>query len=184
MWAELDAATQEHGLAVTGGRVSDTGVGGLALGSGSGWLERMYGVTCESLLSARVVTADGSLVTASADENPELFWGLRGGGGNFGVVTEFEFRLHPVGPLVTAGLLLFPRAQAREVIRDYRDFIASAPDEVGGGVALLTAPPEPFVPEEVRGSPPWASSTATSGRPRTAPRRRRRCASSARRRSR
>ncbi len=153
VWAELDAATQEHGLAVTGGRVSDTGVGGLALGSGSGWLERMYGVTCASLLSARVVTADGSLVTASVDENPELFWGLRGGGGNFGVVTEFEFRLHPVGPLVTAGLMLFPRAQAREVIRGYRDFIASAPDEVGGGVALLTAPPEPFVPEEVRGQP-------------------------------
>ena len=153
IWAELDAATQEHGLAVTGGRVSDTGVGGLALGSGSGWLERMYGVTCESLISAEVVTADGRLVTASAEENPDLFWGLRGGGGNFGVVTEFEFRLHPVGPLIAAGLLLYPRAQAGEVIRYYRDFLAGAPDEVGGGVALLTAPPEPFVPEELRGQP-------------------------------
>jgi FAD/FMN-containing dehydrogenase len=153
VWAELDAATQEHGLAVTGGRVSDTGVAGLALGSGSGWLERMYGVTCESLVSADVVTADGSVVTASAQENDELFWGLRGGGGNFGIVTEFEFRLHPVGPLVTAGLLMYPRAQAREVIRFYRDYIAGAPEEVGGGVALLTAPPEPFVPEEVRGRP-------------------------------
>ncbi len=152
-WAEVDAATQEHGLALTGGRVSDTGVGGLALGSGSGWLERMYGVTCESLISAEVVTADGRLLTASAEENPDLFWGLRGGGGNFGVVTEFEFRLHPVGPLIAAGLLLYPRAQAGEVIRHYRDFIAGAPDEVGGGVALLTAPPEEFVPEALRGAP-------------------------------
>jgi FAD/FMN-containing dehydrogenase len=152
-WAEMDAATQEHGLALTGGRVSDTGVGGLALGSGSGWLERMYGVTCESLISAEVVTADGRLLTASAEENPDLFWGLRGGGGNFGVVTEFEFALHPVGPLIAAGLLLYPRAQAGEVIRNYRDFLAGAPDEIGGGVALLTAPPEEFVPETVRGQP-------------------------------
>jgi FAD/FMN-containing dehydrogenase len=152
-WGELDAATQEHGLAVTGGRVSDTGVGGLALGSGSGWLERAYGVTCESLLSAEVVTADGSIVTASEQENPELFWGLRGGGGNFGVVTEFEFRLHPVGPIIAAGLLLYPREQAGEVIRNYRDFIAGAPEAVAGGMALLTAPPEEFVPEEIRGQP-------------------------------
>ncbi len=153
VWAELDAATQEHGLAVTGGRVSDTGVAGLALGSGSGWLERMYGVACESLLSAEVVTADGATVTASAHENEDLYWGLRGGGGNFGIATELEFRLHPVGPVVTAGLLMYPRAQAGEVIRFYRDYIAEAPDEVAGGVALLTAPPEPFVPEEVRGKP-------------------------------
>jgi FAD/FMN-containing dehydrogenase len=152
-WGELDAATQEHGLAVTGGRVSDTGVGGLALGSGSGWLERSHGVTCESLLSAEVVTADGAIVTASEQENPELFWGLRGGGGNFGVVTEFEFRLHPVGPIIAAGMLLYPRAQAGEVIRNYRDFIARAPEAVGGGVALLTAPPEEFVPEDIRGKP-------------------------------
>ncbi len=153
VWSELDAATQEHGLAVTGGRVSDTGVGGLALGSGSGWLERMYGVTCESLLAAEVVTADGRVVTASPEENADLFWGLRGGGGNFGVVTEFTFRLHPVGPLLTAGLLLYPRAEAREVARFYRDYMATAPDEVGGGLALLTAPPEQFVPEQLRGQP-------------------------------
>jgi FAD/FMN-containing dehydrogenase len=152
-WAELDAATQEHGLAVTGGRVSDTGVGGLALGSGSGWLERMYGVTCESLLSAEVVTAAGDVVTASANENPDLFWGLRGGGGNFGIVTNFEFRIHPVGPILTAGMLVYPRARASEVLRSYRDYIAQSPDEVGGGVALLTAPPDPFVPEAVRGQP-------------------------------
>ncbi len=153
VWAECDAATQEHGLAVTGGRVSDTGVGGLATGSGSGWLERMYGFTCESLLSAEVVTASGEVVNASADEHDDLFWAIRGGGGNFGVVTEFEFELHPVGPLITGGMLLWPRAQAGEVIRFYRDFIASSPNTVGGGVALLTAPPEPFVPEELRGAP-------------------------------
>jgi FAD/FMN-containing dehydrogenase len=152
-WADLDGAAQEHGLAVTGGRVSDTGVGGLALGSGSGWLERMYGVTCESLLSAEVVTADGNVVRAAPDENPELFWGLRGGGGNFGAVTEFEFRLHPVGPIVTGGMLVYPRNRAGEVLRFYRDFMANAPDEVGGGIALLTAPPEPFVPEALQGQP-------------------------------
>ena len=153
LWAELDAATTEHGLAVTGGRVSDTGVAGLALGSGSGWLERMYGFTCESMISAEVVTAAGEVVRASQAENPDLFWGLRGGGGNFGVVTEFEFRLHPAGPLLTAGLLAWPRAQAGEVIRFYRDYVASAPDEVGGGVAFLTAPPAPFVPPGLQGQP-------------------------------
>ena len=153
LWAELDAATTEHGLAVTGGRVSDTGVAGLALGSGSGWLERMFGFTCESMISAEVVTAAGEVVRASHAEHPDLFWGLRGGGGNFGVVTEFEFRLHPAGPLLTAGLLLWPRAQAGEVIRFYRDYMASAPDEAGGAVAFLTAPSAPFVPPALQGQP-------------------------------
>ena len=152
-WADVDAATQEHGLAVTGGRVSTTGVAGLALGSGSGWLERVYGVTCASLRSAEVVVSDGSLVKASADENADLFWGLRGGGGNFGVVTEFEFNLHPVGPILTGGMLLFPRARASEIVRLYRDFIAAAPDQVCGGLAFITAPPEEFVPEDMRGKP-------------------------------
>ena len=109
-WGELDAATQQHGLAVTGGRVTHTGVAGLTLGSGSGWIDRKLGPTCQSLLSAEVVTADGDVVRASADENADLLWGLKGGGGNFGVVTEFEFRLHPVGPIVFAGLILHPRA--------------------------------------------------------------------------
>lgn len=150
-WAEFDAATQAHGLAVTGGRVSHTGVAGLTLGSGSGLLERVCGTTCENLLSAEVVTADGRVLRASADENAELFWGLKGGGGNFGVVTEFEFRLHPVGPLVYAGMILHPRAAAPALLRFYRDFMDAAPDEVCGGFALLNAPPEDFIPEPVRG---------------------------------
>jgi FAD/FMN-containing dehydrogenase len=152
-WGELDAATQEHGLAVTGGRVTHTGVAGLTLGSGSGWLERKHGMTCASLLSAEVVTADGQVLKAGADENADLFWGLRGGGGNFGVVTEFEFRLHPVGPIVFAGMILYPRAVAAELARSYRDFMEHAPDEVGGGLALITVPPEEFVPEQARGQP-------------------------------
>ena len=150
-WGELDAATQEHGLAVTGGRVTHTGVAGLALGSGSGWLDRKYGPTCESIISAEVVTADGQVVRASADGHPDLLWGLKGGGGNFGVVTEFEFQLHPVGPIVFGGMVMHPRAVGPELLRFYRDFMASAPDEVGGGLALLTAPPEDFVPEQARG---------------------------------
>ena len=152
-WGELDAATQEHGLAVTGGRVTHTGVAGLTLGSGSGWLDRMFGPTCESLISAEVVTADGSVVRASAEQNADLFWGLKGGGGNFGVVTEFEFRLHPVGPIVYAGMVMHPRAAAPELLRFYRDFMAGAPDEACGGLALLTAPPEDFLPEQARGKP-------------------------------
>jgi FAD/FMN-containing dehydrogenase len=152
-WGGIDAATQAHGLAVTGGRMSDTGIGGLALGSGSGWLERKLGFTCDNLEKAEVVTADGRQVVASEDKNPDLFWGLRGGGGNFGVVTAFHLRLHPVGPTVLAGQLMYPAAMARDVMRFYRDLILAAPDEAGGGVAFVTAPPEEFVPEPVRGQP-------------------------------
>jgi len=152
-WGELDAATQEHGLAVTGGRVTHTGVAGLTLGSGSGWIDRKCGITCESLISAEVVTADGRVVRASEDENADLLWGLKGGGGNFGVVTEFEFRLQPVGPIVYAGMVMHPRSAAPELARFYRDFMENAPEEVGGGLALLTAPPEEFVPEKGRGQP-------------------------------
>ncbi len=152
-WAAIDAATQEHGLAVTGGRMSTTGVGGLTLGSGSGWLERAYGFTCDNLISARVVTADGRLVTASEQEHPDLFWALRGGGGNFGIVTEFEFQLHAVGPIVLGGLLMYPAQMAGELLRFWRDFMLDAPDEVGCAVAFITAPPLDFVPEPVRGQP-------------------------------
>jgi FAD/FMN-containing dehydrogenase len=152
-WGAIDAATQEHGLAVTGGRMSDTGIGGLALGSGSGWLERKFGFTCDNLVKAEVVTADGRRVVASEDENPDLFWGLRGGGGNFGVVTAFHLRLHPVGPIVLGGQLMYPAPMAGDLMRFYRDFILAAPDEVCGGMAFITAPPEEFVPEPVRGQP-------------------------------
>ena len=152
-WGELDAATQAHGLAVTGGRVPSTGIAGLALGSGSGWIERKCGFTCDNLLSAEVVTADGNVVTASDTDNPELFWGLRGGGGNFGIVTTFTFKLHEVGPMVWGGMLVFPPQRAAEVVRAYRDFVAGAPDEVGSGLAFVTAPHEEFVPEPARGHP-------------------------------
>jgi FAD/FMN-containing dehydrogenase len=152
-WGEFDAAAQQHGLAVTGGRVSTTGVFGLALGSGSGWLERSLGYTCDNLLAAEIVTADGRVVTASADVNPELFWGTRGGGGNFGVVTRMTLRLHPVGPLVLGGMLLYPAAQAMDVLRSWTTFMGTAPDEVGGALAFVTAPPADFVPPALRGQP-------------------------------
>jgi FAD/FMN-containing dehydrogenase len=152
-WGELDAATQEHGLAVTGGRVSTTGIAGLVLGSGSGWLERKCGFTVDNVISVEMVTADGQVVAASERENEELFWGTRGGGGNFGVVTSFELGLHPVGPIVLGGMLMYPAPMAAAVLGNFRDVMAGAPDEVGGGVALITAPPEEFVPEPVRGQP-------------------------------
>jgi hypothetical protein len=153
VWGELDAATQEHGLAVTGGRVSSTGVSGFTIGSGSGWLERKMGLAPDNLRAARVVTADGHVVKASETENPDLFWAIRGGGGNFGIVVEFEFALRPVGPIVLGGMLLWPRARAGEVMRTYRDLMAEAPDALCGGLALMTAPPAPMVPAELQGRP-------------------------------
>jgi FAD/FMN-containing dehydrogenase len=152
-WGELDRETQAFGLATTGGRVSSTGIAGFILGSGSGWLERLHGLACDNLLSAEIVTADGRLLTASAAEHTELFWGLKGGGGNFGVVTEFELALHPVGPIVLGGLLLFARADAAAVCRAYRELMRDAPAELGGGIVLLVAPPAPFVPEALRMKP-------------------------------
>jgi FAD/FMN-containing dehydrogenase len=113
--------------------LSTTGVAGFTLGSGSGWLERKLGFAADNLLSAEVVLADGSVVRASEGENPDLFWALRGGGGNFGVVTEFELQLHPLGPMMLGGMLLYPGARARDVVRFFRDFMATAPDEVGAG---------------------------------------------------
>ncbi|HWS45918.1 MAG TPA: FAD-binding oxidoreductase, partial [Acidimicrobiia bacterium] len=152
-WGEFDAATQEHGLACTGGRVTTTGIAGLALGSGSGWLERKFGFVCDNLVQAEVVTADGRTVKASETENADLFWGLRGGGGNFGIVTRFDLRLHELGPIVLGGILVYPAEMARDLLRFYREFVRDAPDEVGSGLAFICAPPEDFVPKEVQGHP-------------------------------
>jgi len=168
-WGELDAATQEHGLALTGGRVSTTGVAGLALGSGSGWLERKLGFVCDNLIAAEGVTADGRIVTASDTENSDLFWALRGGGGNYGVVTTFTFRLHEIGPIVYGGMLVFPAQRGVEVMRAYRDFVATAPDEVGSGLAFITAPHEEFVPEPARGHPAIGIICCYAGAPENGP---------------
>jgi FAD binding domain/Berberine and berberine like len=152
-WGEFDKATQEHGLAVTGGRFSTTGIAGLTLGSGSGWLERRCGLTSDNLISADVVTADGVVVTASATENPELFWGLRGGGGNFGIVTSFTYRLHTIGPMIYGGMMVSLPDRGPSILRFLRDYMAGAPDDLGLGAAFISAPPEPFVPQEMHFAP-------------------------------
>jgi FAD/FMN-containing dehydrogenase len=152
-WAEVDLATQEHGLAAVGGRVSSTGVAGLTLGGGSGWLERKHGLACDNVLAVELVTASGEPVRASADEHPELFWALRGGGGNFGVVTALELRVHEVGPQVLGGLVLHPRERAADLLRLFRDVMLDAPDEVSLACVLLTAPDEDGIPEALRGKP-------------------------------
>jgi FAD/FMN-containing dehydrogenase len=150
-WSAFDHETQAFGLAVTGGLVSSTGIAGFTLGGGIGWLLRKHGLTCDNLLSADVVTADGQLVTASEDEHPDLFWALRGGGGNFGVVTSLEYRLHPVGPLVFAGPVFYSAADAAGVLRGWRDLTATLPDELTTVANILVAPPVPFLPEAVHG---------------------------------
>ncbi len=152
-WAMLDRATQEHGLATTGGRVSTTGVSGFTLGGGSGWLERKHGLACDNLIAVELVTADGEHVRASATENSSLFWALHGGGGNFGVATAFEFQLHPLGPAVLAGLMLWPADRGRAVTETMREMMADAPVDVAGGVVYLSGPPEPFVPANLQGAP-------------------------------
>jgi len=139
-WAEFDAATQREGLATTGGTNSDTGVAGLTLGGGLGWLAGRYGLACDNLLEAEVVTADGQLLRASESENPDLFWALRGGSGNFGIVTSFTFQLHPVGPMVVAGLVAHPMERAVEVLRFYRQFVETIPDEINTIAGFLTTP--------------------------------------------
>jgi hypothetical protein len=151
LWGELDRETQAFGLATTGGIVTHTGVAGLTLGGGIGWLQRKHGLTVDQLVSADVVTADGELVTATETENADLFWGLRGGGGNFGIVTEFEFRLHPVGPVVVAGPIFWPIERSPDLLRFYRDWIADAPDELMTIVIHRKAPPLEFVPAELHG---------------------------------
>jgi FAD/FMN-containing dehydrogenase len=151
LWGEFDAATQAHALHTPGGRVTTTGVGGFTTGGGYGWTSSKHGLACDNLLSAQVVLADGSVVTASAQENADLFWGIRGGGGNFGIVTEFGFRLHPLGPIVQAGLTLWPIEEAQRVLRGWRDYADAAPDELSTAAVIITAPPEPFVPDHLKG---------------------------------
>ena len=151
LWGELDRETQEFGLATVGGIVTHTGVAGLTLGGGIGWLQRKHGLTIDQLLSVELVTAGGELVRASEAENPDLFWGLRGGGGNFGIVTEFEFRLHPVGPIVLAGPIFWPIEKAPSLLRFYREWSAELPDDMMSIVVHRKAPPLDFVPQELHG---------------------------------
>jgi len=148
---ELDRETQQFGLAVPSGIVTHTGVSGLTLGGGIGWIMRKHGLTIDQLVSVDVVTAGGELVKASEDENPDLFWGVRGGGGNFGIVTEFEFRAVPLGPTILAGPVFWPMEESPQVLRFYRDWIAEAPDELMTIVVHRKAPPLPFVPPELHG---------------------------------
>lgn len=153
LWSHVDRETQAFGLAVTGGIVTHTGIGGLTLGGGIGHLMRKLGLTIDNLLSCDVVTADGRFVVASEQANDDLFWALRGGGGNFGIVTSFEYQVHPVGPTVLAGMLLYPLDQAAAVLGFFRDYVAHAPDEVGILGNLRLAPPLPTVPPELHGQP-------------------------------
>src|ERR687887_2809097 len=152
-WAELNTATGEHGLGVTGGVISTTGIAGLTLGGGLGWLMGKHGLAADNLVSAEVVAADGRVLSASEDEHPDLFWALRGGGGNFGVVTSFRFALHPLGPTVMAGPVFWAADDTADVLRFYRDFAAEAPDDLGTVVRLGTVPPLPVIPEDLHWRP-------------------------------
>src|SRR3954464_3809456 len=151
-WGAFNDATHAHGLATTGGIISTTGIGGLTLGGGIGYLSRGFGLSCDNLLSAQVVTADGRTLTASEQANEDLFWAIRGGGGNFGVVTSFEFRVHPVREIY-GGPMLYELSDAATVLKFYREFIRDAPEEFGGFPAWQIAPPLPFIPEDRHGEP-------------------------------
>jgi FAD/FMN-containing dehydrogenase len=165
LWGELDRETQHFGLATVGGIVTHTGIAGLTLGGGIGWLTRKHGATVDNLLSADVVTAEGEFVTASEEENSDLFWAIRGGGGNFGIVTSFVYRLHPVGPTVLAGPVFHALEDAPDVLRFYREFIAAAPDELTTIFDLSVAPPVPFLPERVHGKPILMMGACYAGSP-------------------
>jgi len=165
LWSDVDAEAQAFGLAVTGGLISTTGIAGFTLGGGIGWLVRKCGLTCDNLVAADIVTADGQYLHVSEDERPELLWALRGGGGNFGVVTSFEFRVHEVGPTVFAGLVFYAGEEAERVLSGFRTAAAGAPDELSMAVNLTTAPPAPFLPEAVHGKPIIAVLGVWSGRP-------------------
>ena len=163
LWGDVDRGTQVHGLATTGGIVGHTGVAGLTLGGGLGFLMRKYGLAVDNLLGAEVVTAAGRVVRASADEHPDLFWALRGGGGNFGVVSSFEFALHSVGPTVIAGPVFWAADDTVDVLRFYRDFAAEAPDELGTVVRLGTIPPLQVIPDDLHWRPAIAVACCFAG---------------------
>jgi hypothetical protein len=165
LWSEFDKATQPFGLATTGGIISHTGVAGLTLGGGLGHLMRRFGLTVDNLLAVDLVTAEGERIRVDADTEPELFWGIRGGGGNFGIVTAFRFRLHPVGPFVVGGPIFWPIDQAPQVLRFLRDFAPTAPDELGITVAVAPAPPSPFTPPDQIGRPVVGLVLAWTGDP-------------------
>src|SRR5262245_22443823 len=163
LWGDVDHETQAHGLATTGGIVSHTGVGGVSIGGGIGWLMRKYGLTVDNLLEAEVVTADGDIIRASVDDHSDLFWALRGGGGNFGVVSSFRFRLHPVGPVLVAGPVFWAAEDTTDVLAFYREFVRQAPDELGNVVRLGTIPPWPGVDEELHFRPAIAVASCYAG---------------------
>lgn len=165
LWGEYDREAQLYGRATPGGRVTTTGLGGFTLGGGYGWLSGKYGLTCDNLVAADIVTADGRLVHVSEDENPDLLWGLRGAGANFGVVTSYELRLHPIPPLMLAGMLIVPNQDAGGFARAYRDYVEQAPDELATGMVTVLAPPEDFVPPELVGQPMVALVVAYVGDP-------------------
>jgi FAD binding domain-containing protein/berberine-like enzyme len=163
VWAEVDHETQAHALATTGGLVSTTGVAGFTLGGGIGWLMRKHGLACDNLIAADVVTADGALVRADETQNTDLLWALRGGGGNFGIVTQFEFALHPVGPIVYAGPIFYPADAAGDLLRAFRAWAPGAPDEISALVNLTSAPPLPVIPEAWHGRPVAALIAVAAG---------------------
>ena len=163
LWGDVDHETQAHGLATTGGIVSHTGVGGVSLGGGIGWLMRKHGLTVDNLVQAEVVTAEGEILRASAGDHPDLFWALRGGGGNFGIVSSFRFALHPVGPTVVAGPVFWAAEDTTDVLRFYREFVADAPDELGNVVRLGTIPPLPVVDEDLHFRPAIAVASCYAG---------------------
>jgi FAD/FMN-containing dehydrogenase len=163
LWGDVDRESQVHGLATTGGIIGHTGVGGFTLGGGLGFLMRKHGLTVDNLLGAEVVTAEGRIIRASADENPDLFWALRGGGGNFGIVSTFEFALHPVGPTVMAGPVFWAADDTAGVLRFYRDFVADAPDELGTVVRFGTVPPLPVISKELHWRPAIAVACCYAG---------------------
>jgi FAD/FMN-containing dehydrogenase len=163
VWADVDHETQAHGLAITGGLVSTTGVAGFTLGGGIGWTMRKFGLACDNLVGADVVTADGRLVHVSETESADLLWGLRGGGGNFGIVTQFEFELHPLGPTIYAGPIFYPAEAGRDLLRAFRDWAGDAPDELTALVDLTTAPPLPVIPEDWHGKKVAAFIAASTG---------------------